>query len=137
MNWLTLHVAALLLTAAAFGGMLLFMTCIAPTVFRTLERPQAAMLMRALFPVYYLVLAVVLVLAALTLVPAGSYTVEIGLLGGTAAVFVVLRQGLVPRIERRREAGDTRGFARLHRLSVIVNLLQFAVVAVALVRLAR
>lgn len=136
-DWLTLHVAALALTAVAFGGMLFFMAGVAPTVFRVLERPQAAELMRGLFPVYYLINGVVLLLAALALAPGAAYGPEVALLAGSGAVFVLLRQALLPRLEARRAAGDQPGFARLHRLGVIVNLLQLVAVVIVFVSLAR
>ena len=136
MDWLTLHVAALVLTAAAFGGMLFFMAGVAPTVFRTLDRPQAALLMRGMFPVYYLLNGTALLLAAAALVP-GAYGPEIALLAGSGAVFLVLRLGLLPRLETRRTAGDTAGFARLHRLSAIINILQLVAVTAAFLRLAQ
>lgn len=136
MDWLTLHVAALALTAVVFGGMLFFMAGVAPTVFRILDRPQAALLMRGMFPIYYLLNAAALLLAAVALIP-GAYGPEIALLAGSGIVFLALRQGLLPRLDARRAAGDSAGFARLHRLSVIVNILQFVAITAAFLRLAR
>ncbi len=135
-GWLTLHVAALVLTAAAFGGMAFLAAVFAPKVFRTLPREEAGRLMRAIFPAYYKTGATVLALAALALLPGGSYGVEIALLSGTAFAFVALHVLLLPRIEERRKTGDRAGFARLHKISAGVNLAQFVAVAVALLRLA-
>jgi hypothetical protein len=135
MEWMTLHVIAAVLTAAAFGGMLFFMTCFAPTVFRTLERAEAARLMRAIFPLYYVTLAIVLAVAGLSLLPAKSYGSELTLLATVVVLFLLLRFLLLPRIDRARDLEDRTTFGRLHRLSVVVNLIQFMAVAVVLVRL--
>jgi hypothetical protein len=56
-----------------------------------------------------------------------------------ASGFVFSRQGLMPRINAYRDAelaGDasaTQPFARLHRLSVVINLAQMVLVALVLV----
>ncbi|MDP6390704.1 MAG: DUF4149 domain-containing protein [Alphaproteobacteria bacterium] len=136
-DWLTLHVAALVALGAAFGGMAYFAMVFAPMVFRVLERPDAARFMRAMFPVYYVTTAVVLGVAALLLVPGQSYVAEISVLAAVALVFVLLRWVLLPHINRLREAGKEAAFGRLHRLSVVINLVQFVAVAVVLVRLAQ
>ena len=136
-DWLTLHVAALVAVAAAFGGMAFFAMVFAPMVFRALERHEAGRFMRAMFPVYYTTTATVLAVAALLLVPGQSYAVEVSVLAAVALVFVLLRTVLLPHINRLREAGDEAAFGRLHRTSVVINLVQFAAVAVVLVRLAQ
>ncbi len=136
-DWLTLHVAALIAVGAAFGGMAFFAMVFAPMVFRVLERPVAVKFMRAMFPVYYVTMAVVLAVGAFLLVPGQSYMAEISVLAAVAIVFVVLRWVLLPHINRLREAGRDVAFGRLHRLSVLVNLVQFVAVAVVFVRLAQ
>lgn len=124
--------AALLLGAMAF-----FSFIVAPVVFATLARPEAARLMRALFPVYYLVVIGLGAVAALTLAIA-DHPLEGGVMAFVAAAAALLRQGLLPRLESLRpakEAGEAvaaRAFARLHRASMIVNLLQMLAAAAVL-----
>lgn len=136
MGWLSFHVISLLFAAAAFGGMLLFMVCFAPAIFSALERPQAARLMRQFFPRYYITLSVILGLAAGFLIPGGSYGLEVAIFASCVAVFIALRYILLPRMEALREVNEI-AFNRLHRTSVLVNLVQFAAVTVALIRLAQ
>ena len=136
MAWFTLHVIALICVAGAFGGMIFFMISFAPTVFRTLERPQAARLMRQVFPRYYMYLAVLQGAGAVVLLPAHSYGGEVGTLAIGCIVNLLLRQFLLPRIDRVRDS-DPAAFSRLHRLSVIINFGLFAAVATVLVRLAQ
>ena len=135
-DWLTIHVGALVLVAAIFGGMLFFMALFAPAVFRFLPRETAARFMRQLFPVYFRVMGIVTVLPTLCLLGFSSYRPEALTLLAVAAVFFAQRYALLPLLNRRREAGDETGAKALHKLSVVIHLLQWAAVAVALVRLA-
>lgn len=135
-DWLTIHVGALVLVAAIFGGMLFFMALFAPAVFRFLPRETAARFMRQLFPVYFRVMGIVTVLPTLCLLGFLSYRPEALTLLAVAAVFFAQRYALLPLLNRRREAGDETGAKALHKLSVIIHLLQWAAVAVTLVRLA-
>lgn len=132
--------AALIATALLLGAMLFFSFAVAPMVFRALERPQAARLMQALFPLYYLVIIALGAIAALTLGAAGD-PLHGGVMAFVAAAAALLRQGLLPRLDALRpakDAGDAAAqasFARLHRASMIVNLVQIVAVAAVLVRL--
>ncbi len=135
-DWLTLHVAALVLIAATFGGMLFFMAVFAPAVFRFLPRDDAARFMRALFPVYFLVLGIVSLLPALILLTVPSYRPEALILLAVAAIFFGQRFALLPALNRSRETGEDGRASRLHRISVLLHLGQWIAVAVALVRLA-
>jgi len=135
-DWLTIHVGALVLVAAIFGGMLFFMALFAPAVFRFLPRETAAPFMRQLFPVYFRVMGIVTVLPTLCLLGFPSYWPEALTLLAVAAVFFAQRYALLPLLNRRREAGDETGAKALHKLSVVIHLLQWAAVAVTLVRLA-
>jgi hypothetical protein len=136
----TLVHAALVATALLLGAMLFFSFGVAPMAFRALERPQAARLMQALFPLYYLVIVALGAAAALCLAIAGD-PLHGGTMAFVAAAAALLRQGLLPRLDALRplkESGDAlaqAGFARLHRASMVVNLVQIVAVAAVLSRL--
>lgn len=136
-DWFTLHVAALVLVAALFGGMLAFMALFTPMVFRALPRDTATSFLRALFPVYYRVCGILSLTAALPLVPAHAYMAEIAVLVLVAVGFILSNVVLRPALDRARNAHDDPRFRRLHRLSLAIHLVQFAAVAVVLVRLAQ
>lgn len=135
-DWLTLHVLALVLTAASFGGMIFFMAVFAPGVFRFLPRETAAPFMRSLFPVYFLAMAIAAALPALVLLTIPSYRPEALTLAAVSAVFFAQRYALLPVLNRSREAGQDRCADALHRISVILHLAQWLAVAAVLVRLA-
>ena len=94
-DWLTLHVLALLLVAAQFGGILLFAGLVTPLAFRALPAEPRGDFLRAVFPVYYRVMGILALIAALPLVPAHSYWSEISTLVAVALGYVVLNT-LVP-----------------------------------------
>jgi hypothetical protein len=137
LDWFTLHVAALVLVAALFGGMLAFMAVFTPLIFAKLPEETARLFIRAVFPVYYRVGGVVALLAALPLVPAHAYMAEIATLVVVAACFVLANTVLRPAAERARDGGRESHFRLFHRLSVLLHLAAFVAVAVVLVRLAQ
>ena len=138
MDGLTLHSAALTLTALLLGGMVFFAAFMTPLVFMKLERPVAAEFLRDVFPTYYQVMAILAVLAALPV----WYRPEASVLAGIAALFVLIKMFLLPLINRARDArddGDAAGaarFSKLHRLSVLINLAQLLTVFWVFFRLA-
>ena len=136
-DWLTLHVLALLLVAAQFGGILLFAALITPLAFRALPAEPRGDFLRAVFPVYYRVMGILALIAALPLVPAHSYWGEISTLVAVALGYVVLNTLIRPAIDRARDSDRADTFRRLHRLSVAIHLVQFIAVSVVLVRLAQ
>ena len=119
---------ALSVVAATLGAMLFFAVGVAPTVFQALPAEQAGLFLRKLFPRYYLSLII------------GSMTAGLLWLGtqplasGVCLLITVstrwIRQWLVPHINALRDrelSGDVsagKQFARLHRLSVAINMLQ-------------
>jgi hypothetical protein len=121
-----MHDAGLLITGAIAGAMVFFTAVVAPTAFRVLAADQAGLLVRHLFPIYYLAMAVAAALAAMLIgfdSPAAGRVLAL-----VAALFMAKRVLLLPRMERRRagrERGDaaaTRAFRRLHGLSMVLNL---------------
>lgn len=136
-DWLTLHVIALLLVAALFGGMLAFMAVFTPLVFTRLPDGAAGPFLRAVFPVYYRVCGILSLLSVLPLVPAHAYMAEVATMVLVAGGFVVANTVIRPAVERAREDGRDARFRLLHRVSVLLHLVQFAAVTVVLVRLAQ
>ena len=128
---------ALYLVAATLGAMLFFAVGIAPTVFQALPIEQAGTFLRRLFPRYYLTLIIGSGLAGALWVQSAPWA------GGTCLMVALstlwVRQSLVPRINALRDAelggDDAAGarFAQLHRLSVVINMIQLAALLFLLV----
>ena len=128
---------ALYVVAATLGAMLFFAVGVAPTVFQALPTEQAGLFLRKLFPRYYLALIVGSgVAGGLWISSAPMAAAVCWLIAGST---LWIRQSLVPRINQLRDAelaGDAAagaGFATLHRVSVIINMVQLlALVALLL-----
>ena len=119
---------ALYVVAATLGAMLFFAVGVAPTVFRALPIEQAGLFLRTLFPRYYLALIVGSGLAGGLWISSAPMAAAICLLIAGSTLWI--RQSLVPRINQPRDAelaGDAAAgarFATLHRVSVIINMVQ-------------
>lgn len=137
---MVLSAAALLASALLLGGMAFFAAVLAPLVFTALPADAAGRFVRRLFPAYYIWIIAAAAVGALALLPL-RLPDALGL-GLVAASTVWLRQGLMPRINAMSDAaqaGDAAakaGFARAHRLSVLVNLAQMLVALAVLLRFA-
>ena len=123
-----MEVVALYVIAGTLGAMLFFAIGVAPTVFQALPAEQAGLFLRKLFPRYYL--SLIIGSAAGGLLWLGSQPLASGVCLLIAVSTLWIRQWLVPRINALRDrelSGDVSAgekFARLHRLSVAINMLQ-------------
>ena len=135
------HIVTGLALALTFGGMSLFSGVMAPLVFTKLPIDTAGQFIRQLFPWYYLTMgtATLVALVALALGGSGFTGWETGLTALVLLGFIYARQSLMPTINRARDAelaGDSEAgarFTRLHRLSVLINGLQWFAVLAALI----
>lgn len=131
-------ITALVSMAILLGAMVFFPAVVAPLVFRTLEPEAAGRFLRALFPRYYLFMVVTAGLAGSLLLPSDPFA-GVALLAVAVSTLWV-RGWLVPRLNAWRDralegdaAADAR-FARGHRFSVVLNVLQLLLVGALLVR---
>jgi hypothetical protein len=117
--------------AVWLGSVVFFSFVVAPTVHEVFERPEAARLLRRLFPRYYLFGA------ACGLVAVGAALVVRNDLRLTAPLVIAAvlslyaRQVLTPALERARNGDDDARFARLHASSVRLNLIALACLLLA------
>ena len=134
-----METAATVSISATLGAMLFFAIAIAPAVFQALPADQAGLFLRKLFPRYYAALIIGSSTAGLLLLM--KYPLYAGVCFLIAVSTVWIRQILVPQINQLRDkelAGDAiagQQFAKWHRISVVINLLQLLALATLLVRL--
>ncbi len=132
-----LHAIALYATATLLGAMLFFSFVVTPVAFRALQGEAVSNYLRALFPLYYLVIIVLGAVGAVTLALA-ERPLPAAALGLVAAFAVLTRQVLIPQLDAHRagraagEPAAVRAFRRLHGLSMAINLAQMIAVAAAL-----
>ena len=123
-----MEVVALYVIAGTLGAMLFFAIGVAPTVFQALPTEQAGLFLRKLFPRYYL--SLIIGSTAGGLLWLGTQPLASGVCLLIAVSTLWIRQWLVPRINALRDrelSGDVSAgeeFARLHRLSVAINMVQ-------------
>ena len=126
-------VAALLLTAFLFGGMLLYSFGFAAFVFTTLPAEQAGRLLREAFPHFYAWCIVTSVAAALSFYFVAPLSA--GILFFVAVTTLPARQMLMPAINSATDSGNKSQFNVLHSASVTLTLLQIGAVGYCLTRL--
>jgi hypothetical protein len=137
------QVLAGLALATTFGGMTFFSGVMAPLIFTKLPLETAGTFMRHVFPWYYLAMGMTTLVSLAMLLISGDRGWPAILTGVALAGFVYARQGLMPCINEARD-GDLQGdpkaarrFKALHRLSVLLNGLQWLAVLTALVLVLR
>jgi|TARA_B110000444_G_scaffold256443_1_gene292812 hypothetical protein len=118
--------------------MVFFAAGIAPTVFQSLPEAEAGQFLRRLFPRYYLALILGAGVAGLCFAMTSPLAAAICFIIAGSTGWV--RQVLVPRINQFRDAelnGDAdagQQFARLHRWSVGINMVQLLALLILLFR---
>lgn len=132
-----LSAIALYATAILLGTMLFFSFIVTPVAFKALEGDNVSKYLRALFPLYYLVIIICGAVGALTLALSEN-PMPASLLTAVAGLALLMRQFMLPRLDALRagraagEPAATRQFKRLHGLSMVVNLAQIVAVLVVL-----
>ena len=130
--------------ACLLGGMLFFPSVVAPVVFKALPEEQAGTFLRAMFPRYYSFIILLGVAACVSYALAESgrggsvLAPTVGITGLVVVSTLWVKQSLLPKINAARDAelaGDASAgasFNTMHRLSVVINMLQLlALVAIA------
>ena len=129
-----MEIAALLLTALLFGGMVLYSFGFAAFVFSALPGDTAGKVIRQAFPHFYLFVLACSALAAMLL--ALDDGIGAAIMAAIAVSTVYARQSLMPTINAATDAGQTTRFKWLHGLSVAITLAHIVGAGAVLVRLA-
>ena len=130
--------------ACLLGGMLFFPSVVAPVVFKALPEEQAGAFLRAMFPRYYSFIILLGVAACVSYALAESgrggsvLAPTVGITGLVVVSTLWVKQSLLPKINAARDAelaGDASAgasFNTMHRLSVVINMVQLlALLAIA------
>ena len=117
------------------GGMVFFPAVVAPAIFSSLDIKTSGAVLRRLFPNYYLFIIVLAVIA--------GFLGKLISVATAACIFIVVttvlvRQILLPKINQWRDEelsgnlDSAKKFSLSHRLTVILNLLQMALIVYAI-----
>lgn len=127
-----METVGLLLTAALFGGMVLYSAGFAGFLFAVLPPDTAGSSLRRAFPVFYLLVIVTALLAAIFSWPGDVWrSLWLALIALTT---VPTRQRLMPAVNRASDLGDKQRFALLHGLSVVITLAHIVIAGWVLTR---
>ena len=126
-------IAALLVTALLFGGMILYSFGFAAFLFTALPPDVAGQTIRRAFPHFYLFVIATAGLAAVLLLPQDRGLAA--LMAVVALSTVPTRQMLMPAINTATDTGARRRFHVLHGLSVAITLAHIALAGWVLARL--
>ncbi len=128
----------LIFSVATLSIMLFYSMVIAANVHKTLDKDNAGKLLRVLFPSYFLTTAILSLIALIFSIIEKSFI-------NTILLFLILlgsivsRQYLVPKINAERDLqisgniSSKKNFAKLHTLSVSINLLQIIILIILII----
>ena len=117
------------------GGMVFFPAVVAPAIFSSLDIKTSGVVLRKLFPNYYLFIIVMSLIA--------GFLGKMTSVATVACIFIfvttiLVRQILLPKINQWRDeelggsSDSAKKFSRSHRLTVILNLIQMALIVYAI-----
>ncbi|MDX1800768.1 MAG: DUF4149 domain-containing protein [Marinobacter sp.] len=127
-----METVGLLLTAALFGGMVLYSAGFAGFLFAVLPPDTAGSSLRRAFPVFYLLVIVTALLAAIFSWPGDVWrSLWLALIALTT---VPTRQRLMPAVNHASDLGNKQRFRALHGLSVVITLAHIVIAGWVLTR---
>ena len=117
------------------GGMVFFPAVVAPAIFSSLDITTSGVVLRRLFPNYYLFIIVLALIA--------GFLGKLISVATAACIFIVVttvlvRQILLPKINQWRDEelsgnlDSAKKFSLSHRLTVVLNLIQMALIVYAI-----
>jgi len=127
-----IEIAALLVTALLFGGMVLYSFGFAAFLFTALPSDVAGATIRRGFPLFYLFVLITAALAAILTWPGDQMSAV--LLALVAVTTIPTRQILMPAINKATDSGAKQRFKVLHTVSVLITLAHMVLAAIVLAR---
>ena len=127
----------ILITGMILGFMIFFPVVVAPSVFKNFNEKQSSLFLRSFFPKYYL-FGIIITLIGIFISALEKDFIIIFSLSFIFLGFVFSRQYLTPLINKAKDEIVKSNnlskvkFERLHRFSVIINILQIFVCIIIL-----
>tara|TARA_B000000437_G_C11567453_1_gene273900 strand:+ start:284 stop:667 length:384 start_codon:yes stop_codon:yes gene_type:complete len=123
----------IILPSIVLGIMLFFSFAVAPIIFKVLKENDARKFVRTIFPYYYLINLILILLICIFLFYKNFISFDFYLLVIVAIMFAVSLFILMPMINNARDQGKEKKFKYLHTFSVIINFLQIIILIYVLV----
>ena len=117
--------------AAVLGIMLFFSFVVAPVGFKTLNEKSYRNFIRKIFPFYYSINLIILILVSIPIYIYHGMNFSLALIYVCCALFAFSLFILMPLINKYKDKNNKRKFKIAHSLSVIINFLQiFILIAI-------
>ena len=123
----------IILPSVALGIMLFFSFAVAPVIFKVLKENDARKFVRTIFPYYYLINLILILLICIFLFYKNFISFDFYLLAIVAIMFAISLFILMPMINNAMDQGKEKKFKYLHAFSVIINFLQIIILIYVLV----
>tara|TARA_Y100000741_G_C18193735_1_gene534638 strand:+ start:469 stop:855 length:387 start_codon:yes stop_codon:yes gene_type:complete len=112
--------------AINLGMMIFFSFVLAPMIFKILDSQNAGKFVRKIFPFYYLVNFIFLLIAIILFILFSSLESDFYITLILAITFLFSQFILMPLINKFKDSNQTKKFKFAHGLSVVINFVQMA-----------
>jgi len=111
-----------ILLHGAVAGLILYQSAIvAPNVFLLLPPENSSLILRTVFPSFFLTILVLSLLSSLCSLLYLNWSTAV--IGGVSASLSMVAYLMIPITNRSRDEGNNEQFNRLHLLSVVITLI--------------
>ena len=117
----------IILPSVVLGIMLFFSFAVAPIIFKVLKENEARKFVRTIFPYYYFINLILILLICIFLLYKSFISFDFYLLVSVALLFAISLFILMPLINNARDRREENKFKYLHAISVIINFLQIII----------
>ena len=112
------------LTAIILGMMIFFSFVLAPIIFKILDAENAGKFVRKIFPYYYLVNLIFLLIVTSLMYFLSSFNTNFFVTLTLALSFIFAQFILMPMINKLKDNNEEKKFKYAHGVSVIINFMQ-------------
>jgi len=110
--------------AISLGMMIFFSFVLAPMIFKILDAENAGKFVRKIFPYYYFVNLIFLIIALILFIIISSIDTRFYITMALALSFVFAQFILMPMINKLKDNNEEKKFKYAHGISVIINFTQ-------------
>ena len=121
------------MVSLVLGIMLFFSFILAPMIFKVLPPDNAGVLIRAIFPYYYLVNLLILGLVSGFYIFYQTFILDFYLVLTSALLFFFNLVYLMPKINKLKDERNEKAFKISHFISVVINFAQLIMLGIVLV----
>tara|TARA_Y100001970_G_scaffold18235_1_gene20476 strand:+ start:808 stop:1191 length:384 start_codon:yes stop_codon:yes gene_type:complete len=100
------------------GAILLQVAIVAPSMFRTLDLANFGKAIRAIWPKFFAMIAILGMLSLITVYRSDDLSIYHTLIAVVSVILAIICYAIIPATNRATDEGDKKTFKLLHRISV-------------------